>query len=174
MRWDVTEFQTRTENPVRTVGISRKVGAIPSRRQHLTRTNGALDGGLVPRSAGSISYAASAAACPHYCRDGLVKMVIFVAGRTSSAAEASASLTAAADRCASRARAGEVRLVGGACTTRAGTRTQGTSTVMFARCVPGVADMLAQKSTVRIQAGIPMGKSRLGISGSSAAVKSFP
>jgi hypothetical protein len=45
---------------------------------------------------------------------------------------------------------------------------------MLARSVPGVGDIVAQKSVERIQDWRPMGKSRLGISGSSAAVKSFP
>ncbi len=53
-------------------------------------------------------------------------------------------------------------------------RLQGTAMEMFARSVPGVGDIDAQKSVVRIQDGRPIGKSRLGISGSSAAVKSFP
>jgi hypothetical protein len=53
-------------------------------------------------------------------------------------------------------------------------RLYGTSMEMLARSVPGVEDIVAQKSVVRIQDWRPMGKSRLGISGSSAAVKSFP
>ena len=50
----------------------------------------------------------------------------------------------------------------------------GTSIEMLARSVPGVADIDAQKSVVRIQGCRPMGRSRLGISGSSPAVKSLP
>jgi hypothetical protein len=45
---------------------------------------------------------------------------------------------------------------------------------IFARSLPGVVDMVAQKSVLRIQDCRPMGKSRLGISGSSAGVKSLP
>jgi hypothetical protein len=45
---------------------------------------------------------------------------------------------------------------------------------MLARSVPGVGEIVAQKSVLRIQDWRPMGKSRLGMSGSSAAVKSFP
>jgi hypothetical protein len=50
----------------------------------------------------------------------------------------------------------------------------GTSMEMLARSLPGGVDMFAQKSEERVQDGSPMGKSRLGISGSSAAVKSLP
>jgi hypothetical protein len=53
-------------------------------------------------------------------------------------------------------------------------RLYGTSMEMLARSVPGVGDIVAQKSLVRIQGWRPIGRSRLGISGSSAAVKSFP
>ena len=49
----------------------------------------------------------------------------------------------------------------------------GTSIEMLARSVPGVEDIVAQKSLLRIQDWRPMGKSRLGISGSSAGVKSL-
>jgi hypothetical protein len=46
---------------------------------------------------------------------------------------------------------------------------------MLARSVPGVVVGIdAQKSVLRIQDGRPIGKSLLGISGSSAAVKSLP
>jgi len=46
---------------------------------------------------------------------------------------------------------------------------------MFARSVPGLAVGIdAQKSVERIHDCKPIGKSRLGISGSSAGVKSFP
>ena len=45
---------------------------------------------------------------------------------------------------------------------------------MLARSLPGGLGTFAQKSEERIQDGSPMGKSRLGMSGSSAAVKSLP
>ena len=53
-------------------------------------------------------------------------------------------------------------------------RPYGTSMEMLARSVPGVGDIVAQKSLLRIQDWRPIGKSWLGISGSSAAVKSSP
>src|SRR6478609_5094512 len=60
------------------------------------------------------------------------------------------------------------------CITAYSARSYGTAMEMLARSVPGVADMEAQKSVRRIHEGRPAGRSRLGISGSSAGVKSLP
>ena len=72
----------------------QKGPAVASPRQSRTRENGAFEGGLVPDPRGSLSsYAASGAFCPHYCRDALVKMVTFVAGRIRSDPSAISDLT---------------------------------------------------------------------------------